>query len=257
MISLGNDRLEQGNYRAAGVVLRRRESGGKAGSQDLLLFLQDCGALWVGAPGADGAKNRFGGGTEPMVWACFDLYQSPRRLYLKGVDVREDFLSLRRSRRALLTAVGWCGKLAEHLPAGHEDNGLLSLLWGSMKNLAAGADAALCDLRFAWRWSNLWGTAPQLENCCRCGRGLSDAGGASFVLSRAGLLCSRCDGGCADPSDARDLGVAHPILRPGDLALLRAAAMSQRTAFLTFARAANRTEVEAMRVLRDWLYSFL
>jgi recombinational DNA repair protein (RecF pathway) len=125
-----------------------------------------------------------------MTWGSFMLYQSPRRLYLKGVDVAEDFLSLRSSKSSLLCAANWCRALIACLPVCHENNAVLSLFWGSMKNLSRGLHPLLLDARFVWRWGNIWGVAPSLEQCPDCGSPLD----ASFAVPRSseGFLCRSC-----------------------------------------------------------------
>lgn len=243
-----SDQLPQGNHRAYGVVLRRRE--GSRGSQELLLFLKGMGAAWVSAPGADGAKNRFGGGTEPLVWGLFDFYQSPRRLYLKSVDVREDFLGFRTSPKKLSTAVNWCRLLAKNIPVGHECDDLLSLLWGSLKNLALGIDPRLVDLRFAWRWGSLWGVAPSLENCCACGSGLHCAEEAEAVWVEDGLFCARCSASLSLDDGA--LPISFALLQE-----IRRAAMLPREQFLTWAMTVPPEMAGALGDNVRRLYSFL
>jgi recombinational DNA repair protein (RecF pathway) len=125
-----------------------------------------------------------------MAWGSFLLYQSPRRLYLKGVDVAEDFLSLRNSKNSLLCAANWCRALAARLPASHENNAVLSLFWGSMKNLSRGLNPLLLDARFAWRWGNIWGVAPSLEQCPGCGSSLDAL--CAVPRSSDGFLCRDC-----------------------------------------------------------------
>ena len=234
-------------FRSSGVVLRRKE--GSVRSQELLLFLRTAGATWVGAPGATSAKNRFGGGIEPMVWGEYDLYQSPRRLYLKGVDVKEDFLQIRTSRRRLETAVKWCGELARRLPPGMENDALLSLLWGSMKNLRAGADPVLLDLRFAWRWANLWGLAPPLDVCSACGRALPDhdAPDGGTALSHDGVVCAACR-----------MAVNLPAVTIGneEFASLARAATLPVDAFMAWQRESG-VLLRNARGVEAWLYSFL
>lgn len=236
--------LRQGTYKAIGVVLRRRE--GSAGSADLLLFLNSFGALWVGAPGVS-SKNRFGGGIEPMVWGEYDLYQSPKRLYLKGVDVKEDFIGIRTSRKKLTAAVKWCGELARRLPAGVENDKLLSLFWGSMKNLNDEVPAALLDIRLAWRWASVWGVAPTLDMCALCGKALppSDSGGGtSALLSRDGVLCVMCGGGSGIPVDGEALA-----------ALIMVATLPAGS-FLSWVRSSAPAIPNASAVA-GWLYSFI
>jgi recombinational DNA repair protein (RecF pathway) len=76
------------------------------------------------------------------------------------------------------------------LPLGHEDNGILSLYWGSMKNLSRGMDAMLLDVRFAWRWGNIWGVAPSLGQCSVCGSPLDASEGVPMASD--GFLCRGC-----------------------------------------------------------------
>jgi len=145
------------------------------------------GAVWAGAPGP---RSRFGGATEPMIWGRFILYQGPKRLYLKSVDVAEDFLSVRLSKKSLLCAAGWCRELGARIPLGYENNGVLSLFWGSMTNLSRGLCPTLLNVRFAWRWGNIWGVAPSLDNCPECGSPLVP--GDVAAMSESGFLCGAC-----------------------------------------------------------------
>jgi DNA repair protein RecO (recombination protein O) len=233
------------------VVLRRR--AGSVKTQEVLIFLVSHGVLWVGAPGANGSKNRFGAGIEPMMWGEFELYQSPRRLYLKGVDVREDFWSVRRSRGSLMTAVSWCGELASRLPYGAQCDNLLSLLWGSMKNLAVGLDPLLLDVRFAWRWGNLWGVAPALDICSSCGRDVLPAPDGFVHRSSVGLLCDDCrrqmesDGGV----------VFWKPLAEASLHEMLSAATLPREKFAAWAASRSEASGGGLKDCSVWLYSFL
>lgn len=136
-----------------------------------------------------------------MVWSDFVLYQSPRRLYVKGIDVREDFLDARGSRRRLETAMAWHQDLARRLPQGAADDRLLSLLYGSMKHLANGVPPFISDCRFRLRWASLWGTAPELDACAECGARLPLGEDETAALSDEGPLCEQC---AARSRSARD-----------------------------------------------------
>lgn len=242
------DSLEQGSHRAYGVVLRRRE--GSRASQELLLFLKGMGCRRISAPGAEGPKNRFGGGTEPLMWGTFDFYQSPRRLYLKGVDVREDYLLIRRSIRKLHAAVMWCKLLAETLPIGIECDDLLALFRGSLQNLAHGADPSLVGLRFVWRWGALWGVAPSLEYCCACGEALGTGEGERASRCGDGLLCRRC--AAAAREDAVFSSLDGGVLRE-----IRAAAMLPRGQFLAWAKSRSAENAPDLGVYARWFQTFL
>lgn len=239
--------LPQGSHRVSGVVLRRRE--GSRRSQELLLFLKGMGVRRISAPGADGAKSRFGGGTEPLVWGVFDCYQSPRRFYLKGVDVRDDFLDIRRSAKKLNTAISWCKRLAKQTPVGHECDDLLALFWGSLKNLTLLSDPRLADLRFAWRWGRLWGIAPSLENCCECGARLLSLPDAA-AKGDGGLVCARCA--------SKLCGAGHlPLISPAEQETIRRAATLPRDQFLAWAEQADPQIKKTSEEYARWFYVFL
>ena len=158
--------LRQGYYQASGTVLLRKEAS--RGGRSLLLFLRGFGPLWAGAPSA-GGKNRFGGGAEPMVWGSFSLYQSPSRLYLQSVDVKEDFLQLRGSPAALACAARLYRLTADEAPSGCENDGLLRALWSAAVQLRAGALPAAVEFRYMWKLLAVMGTAPSLGYCAGCG----------------------------------------------------------------------------------------
>lgn len=193
-----SDRLPQGTYSQAGTVLQRRDSSGEG--QSLLLFLRNMGPLWVSAP-ASKTKCRFGGATEPLVWAEFNLYQSPTRLYLQSADVKEDFISLRSSAEKLKTALRFYKRLAKSLMVGHECNNTLTLLWSSLVLLKENCPADIVEYRFTWRLLRESGLAPSLQYCVKCGCRLED--GASWT--KDGLACITCSGGALRGPAAEDL----------------------------------------------------
>jgi DNA repair protein RecO (recombination protein O) len=124
---------------------------------------------------------------EPLVFARFRLYRSPRSLYLREVEPFEAFLPLRRSVPVLRTALGWCAEIASRLPPSSPCDELLGLLYWSLCLLVRGIDPPAADFRFAWRWLRLFGVAPDLLRCGLCGGVLSDGG-----WGEEGLLCPRC-----------------------------------------------------------------
>lgn len=193
------ERLPQGNYRYSGTVLLRRDASGS--SQSLLLLLRDLGLCWVSAPGANGRKGRFGGATEPFVWAEFCLYQSANGMYLQSAEVREDFLAVRSDPKLLLTAMRCYKRVKQTLMVGHESNQSLIILWNAMLALSAGCAAELAEFRFCWRLLRYLGQAPSLLECCGCGAPLKEELG----WSQDGLLCSACGASAAPPGALADL----------------------------------------------------
>lgn len=196
--SFETEKLPQGYYKQVGTVLQRRDSSGEG--QSLLLFLRDMGPMWVSAP-ASKTKCRFGGATEPLVWAEFDLYQSPARLYLQGAEVKEDFISLRSSADKLKSALKLYKRLSKTLMVGHESNNTLTLLWSSMLLLKENCPAIMVEYRFTWRLLKEAGLAPSLQYCVGCGSKLDDGAG----WTNDGLTCGACSGQGKKDLDAENL----------------------------------------------------
>lgn len=249
------ERLPNGLHKAYGTVLRRREgsSGGK--SLELLLFLSGIGPIWASAPGAGGARSRFGAGTEPMVWSCFDLHQSPRRLYIKSCEVRADHLRARATGPRLLAALMWHKDAARLAPYMIPDDELLSLLGSAMDDLDSGVPPEPADVRFLWRWARVWGVAPSLERCPSCGRELvplftsEDMETAEpSALSPNGVLCPQC----ASDAGSRDL-----ISRRAHMALYKAARVNVDRFRAEGVSIADMTIDGEWRRLSAWLRSLL
>ena len=193
--SFETDKLPQGYYKKVGPVLQRRDSSGEG--QSLLLFLRDMGPIWVSAP-ASKTKCRFGGAIEPLVWAEFDLYQSPARLYLQGAEVKEDFISLRCSAEKLKSALRLYKRLSKTLMVGHESNNILILLWSSMLLIKENCPVDIVEYRFTWKLLKEAGLAPSLQYCVNCGSKLDS--GARWTND--GLICAPCSGTNKEDLDA-------------------------------------------------------
>lgn len=216
------ERLPQGYYRKTGTVLLRRDASREG--QSLLLFMRDFGPRWAGAPAAS-SRNRFGGGTEPLVWGEFSLYQSPTKLYLQGVEVKEDFLSLRSDPKALLCAMRLYRLTARETPADCENDALLRMLWSAMIQLKEKAAPYIAEFRYMWKLMDLFGIAPSLELCSSCGELFKNGA----VFTQDGLLCPRCAGTSA-------------VIGMEALAEMRAAAALPHDNFIVWSRLPHKKE---------------
>ena len=215
------DRLPQGYYAQTGTVLQRRDSA-KEG-QSLQLFLRDLGPRWVNAPAASG-KNRFGGATEPLVWGEFCLYQSPKYLYLKGAEIKEDFLSLRDDASRLMTALRFYKMVSKVVMATHESNQILTLLWSAMILLKENCPAPIVEFRFAWKLLNALGLAPSLQQCVKCGGRLD----TDVLWSQDGFICRHCIN-----------GIDKNVIRGRELRNIQAAALLNHLDFIEWSRTQN------------------
>ena len=130
----------------------------------LTLFLKGSGMIFVSARGGGAGKVRFGGGTEPLMWGAFSLYEGRGgRRHLKSADTADDMLKLRSCSEALFTAIRWAKLMMRRLPPEHPSDELLANFYWSMKLLDRGFPAAAAEWRFLWRWLKNWGLAPDLS----------------------------------------------------------------------------------------------
>lgn len=169
-----------------GVVLRRGRY--LEGNMSVLSFLKSGGINWLYIPGASKGSMRFGGALEPFVWGHYQLYQSRRKMYLKEVEVTEDFWALRRYPRSVIQAVRWAKMFEQHLITGYPYDDLLVLFYWALKALSKGIDPELLNARFLWRWLLSWGIAPDLFTCSSCGKPLF---GHAFWQEGA-FVCTNC-----------------------------------------------------------------
>ncbi|MDR2174522.1 MAG: recombination protein O N-terminal domain-containing protein [Synergistaceae bacterium] len=147
---------------ASGAVLNRRVAG--EGDLLLTLFLRGSGMVFVSARGGGAGKVRFGGGTEPLMWGTFSLYEGRGgRRHLRSADTADDMLKLRSRPEALFAAVRWAKLLMRRLPPEHPSDDLLANFYWNMKLLDGGFPAAAAEWRFLWRWLKSWGLAPDLS----------------------------------------------------------------------------------------------
>ncbi|MDT8283935.1 MAG: DNA repair protein RecO [Thermovirgaceae bacterium] len=196
-------RAGQGLLRQRGVVLRRKDS--PEGNRSVYVLMENEGPMWLLAPGAARGKVRFGGSTDPLVWGTFHVYRGPNRCYLRDVDVRRDFWSLRASSQKIRQAVKWSVSLVRHTLPGHACDDLLPVFFWSLSLLEEpGIRDDLSDWRFYWRWLRSWGLAPDLNRCQGCGVSLSEA-----FFSGESLYCGKCGQrtGAGIRLEARDLCV--------------------------------------------------
>lgn len=177
----------QGYHGATGVVLRRKDT--PSGDRRVSLLLQGIGPVWASVPGGARGSVRFGGATEPFVWGNFHLYRSPHRLHLRDVDVKAHFWNLRRVPGGLRKALAWDILLGRHLLPGCACDELLPVFFWALRFLEAGVPGEMAEWRFLWKWLRIWGRAPDLERCARCGAPL---GTGVWDRDGEGFSCLAC-----------------------------------------------------------------
>jgi len=177
--------MRQGFHKLTGVVLRRQETS--EGDIRLYVLFREYGPMWVVAPGAARGKRRFGGATEPLIWGYFGCYKSPRQLYLREIEVKEDLWEIRHDPGRLERAMTWARLLVEHLLPGYPCNEVLAAFYDSLFLLDKGLDSDMLEWRFLYRWMKNWGVAPDILHCSSCGEKLERARWDGDALT-----CEKC-----------------------------------------------------------------
>ena len=141
---------------AKGVTLSREISG--ENNLWVRLFLQGEGVVSL-------SSKNFKGDSEPFVWAVYNFRKNSRsaKYFVDDIDVKDDMLSLRRSRETIITALKWAEFLRKYMPHEQPDDELLAVLYWNMKLLATpSVPYHVPDWRFLWQWIELWGLAPDI-----------------------------------------------------------------------------------------------
>jgi DNA repair protein RecO (recombination protein O) len=173
----------------------------------MTLFLKGEGKVFVSARGGGAGRVRFGGGTEPLMWGVFALYEGREgRRSLKAADAADDMLKLRRRPDAIFAAVRWAKLLTRRLPPEHPSDELLANFYWSMKLLDGGFPAAAAEWRFLWRWLKNWGLAPDWS-------AFSGVPEADIDLLRRIAAAKMEDGAAADSAARDSLAAREPLFR--------------------------------------------
>ena len=165
--------MRQGFYKLTGVVLKRYETN--EGDIRLYNLFRDFGPQWILAPGAARGRRRFGGATEPLIWGHFGCYKSPKQLYLRDIEVKEDHWKIRSNPDKLEKAMVWTNLLTKYLLPLQPCNEVMAIFYDSLCLLERDIDESMIEWRFLYRWMKRWGLAPELIRCASCGKEVTTA----------------------------------------------------------------------------------
>ncbi|MCF7935386.1 MAG: DNA repair protein RecO [Synergistales bacterium] len=207
----------QGFLAVQGVVLKRTTT--PEGDMRICLVVRKKGKIYVRAPGAARGKVRFGGGTEPLVWAEFYLYRSPRGIILQDMAEKDVLWRVRSAPERLRVACSWAAMMDRYLPAGIETNELLGQFYWHLTMLGSSENIPSLEWRFFWYWMKAWGVAPDFTRCVRCGQRVEKG-----YWTTEGFVCSPCKKRC--PGHAKAIWVD-----PATLQALREATTLNRQDF--------------------------
>lgn len=182
------------------------------GERDVIVTLlgRDAGRFAALARSARTSRKRFGGALQPlrMVEA---IYTPPTRgdLHtLQELDVSEDYPGL-EDRLELLSAASYATELVRETWREGEDARaifeLLRQLYAYLPRCDDNLDILCLTHHFELSLLNLYGLAPAISLCARCGASADTLPRARFARSGEGLLCEACR------HAGEAVGVVHPV----------------------------------------------
>ncbi|RAL23126.1 DNA repair protein RecO [Lujinxingia litoralis] len=181
------------------------------GERDVIVTLlgRDAGRFSAIARSARTSRKRFGGALQPLR-LVEAVYTSPVRgdlATLQELEVSEDYPGL-EERLETLSAASYATELVrETWREGEDARAMFELLRQLFTFLPrCDDDVAILSLvhHFELRLLSLYGLAPSIAGCARCGTAAQELDRARFARSGEGLLCEPC----RHPGEA--VGVVHP-----------------------------------------------
>ena len=109
-------------------------------------------------------------------------------MYVREIEVQDDFWGLRRLPRAMAQALRWAKLLQSRLIEGYPQDDILTLFYWALKAVLDGTDPEIVHCRFLWRWLQSWGVAPSFDVCSECGAPLNGSG----TWADGSFMCRRC-----------------------------------------------------------------
>lgn len=174
--------------KTVGVVLKEH-SYGEHGKR-LTLLTEDLGLITVFAHGAKKANSPLLAGTQPFVFAKFELYQGKDAYSLRGVEMINSFYSLRVDLLSMAYAMYLSELALAFMQEGMSGKRLLRLIYMAWKELEE-ACVSKPQIRavFELRLMMIAGYQPELSVCVRCS-GSQDL--RFFSVEDSGAVCIRC-----------------------------------------------------------------
>jgi DNA repair protein RecO (recombination protein O) len=172
------------------------------------LLTEEDEVLRAMAHGAASAKGKLRGRTDPLNRGICHLYTEPVKGYSKvsDFDPEEYFPGIKGNLDAFYAAAIWAEVVLKSLAGGGQSSRVFNLMSESLVGLEAalseprdrsGASSAtvrLYSIRFLWRYLEILGIQPDLDECASCGRQLAEDEDRFARPASGDLVCSNCAG---------------------------------------------------------------
>ena len=172
----------------------------------VVLFTRDSGVVRATARGARKLKSRFGASLEPFTHIRLSYFEKENRELVSISDteiVRSYFTLL--SEEAVFSMLEYLGGLLLEFSPPHEPNEkLFRMSAACLEGLSEAPESQQGFASYFEVWTlKLAGFLPDLKNCGRCGRSLTEAAGRVHLGPAGHLLCKTC-------GDGKGFSLSHP-----------------------------------------------
>jgi DNA repair protein RecO (recombination protein O) len=180
------------SFRTEGIILKNNRFGEI--HKGVVFLSPDQGLSDAVAYGAYSGKGKLRSITNPLCAGTLFLYFDPVKETRKitDMDCREFFEGIRESLSKFYTASVWLETVLKTF--GGDSARIFTLLREGLRLLdtARESDAGLLLVQFLWRYMELSGSAPGLEDCSRCGKSREDRESLYYYRGAQGFLCGEC-----------------------------------------------------------------
>jgi len=162
----------------------------------LTLLTRENGKMSVMAGGCRKMGSPLASSSEMFCCAEYELYTKGGRSYVKGAALKQNFFSIRKDMRALMTATLIAETLEKVSMPGDANPRIFALAANALNALNEGMDAAGVFVFFVFKLHDHMGLRPELSHCVKCGNVHTVALSAAY----GGALCADCAGGRRSPA---------------------------------------------------------
>ncbi len=156
----------------------------------LVILTKEKGKISAFAKGARRQNSAFLACSQPFSFGEFMVYEGRSSYSLASVDISNYFEDLRKDLEAAYYGMYFC-ELADYFTHENEDGTpILKLLYQSLRALSqASIEKHLVRVVFELKILTLYGVAPQVFGCVKCGKRSEFY---YFTSEAGGMLCSDC-----------------------------------------------------------------
>jgi DNA repair protein RecO (recombination protein O) len=204
-----------------GIVLKQTKT--LNGRRMVTLFSKEYGKLGAGTSIAGRGPGKSGLAIRPFTHGNYDLRRSRGAWHINGAEVLRGFYRIAEDPDKFANcsyALEFTEKLLPEESPAPELFALILEYFDMMERRRKKFDSL--TVAFLFKAIRLWGAAPELEKCARCGR--PPQGAFFYGVRDGGLVCGACRDAEEDPENSENIrsGADDRLLYPLNFAILKA-----------------------------------